>query len=72
MALAHELWAVDLESKGISRTGAHVSVSITMVRDEYQEEALNDPVYTIFVEKALTEMNVTPDKKEVNANEDSY
>ena len=62
MALAHELWAIDLESKGISRTGAHVSVSITMVRDEYQKDALNDPVYTSFVERALTEMNVVADK----------
>jgi len=67
MALAHELWAIDLESKGISRTGAHVPVSIVMVRDEYQKEALNDPIYTILVKRALTEMNVTSDKKEVNA-----
>lgn len=71
MALAHELWAIDLESKGISRTGAHVSVSITMVRDEYQKEALNDPVYTSFVERALTEMNGINDKKEGNADGDS-
>ena len=74
MALAHELWALDLESKGMPRSGAHVPVSIVMVKDEYQKDALNDPVYTSFVERALTEMSVVADKgvlEKINEKQDS-
>lgn len=53
MALAHELWARHLESKGLPRKGAHVVVGFPMVKDEYQADAIRDPIYTIIVSKAL-------------------
>lgn len=55
MALAHELWARHLESKGLPRTGAHVVVGFTMVKDEYQADAIRNQIYTIIVSKALDE-----------------
>ena len=55
MAIAHELWARHLESKGLPRTGAHVVVGFPMVKDEYQADAIRDQIYTIIVSKALDE-----------------
>ena len=51
MALAHELWARHLESKGLPRTGAHCAVGYSMIKDEYQAAALNDPIYKAIVER---------------------
>ena len=55
MAIAHELWARHLEDKGLPRSGAHCVVGYPMVKEEYQTEALNDPIYTIVVDKALAD-----------------
>lgn len=60
MALAHELWARYLEEKGLPRSGAHVVVGYPMVKDEYQADALNDPIYTIIVGKALEAEQTEP------------
>ena len=53
MAIAHELWARHLESKGWPRRGAHCVVGYPMVKEQFQAEALNDKIYTIIVGKAL-------------------
>ena len=53
MAIAHELWARHLESKGLPRRGAHCVVGYPMVKEQFQAEALNDKIYTIIVGKAL-------------------
>ena len=68
MALAHELWARHLESKGLPRTGAFVAVSFPMVKDEYQADAIRDPIYTIVVSKALDEADTPQMDSEVVRN----
>jgi len=61
MALAHELWARYLEEKGLPREGAHCAVGYSMIKDEYQANALNDPIYKMIVERALAD---TPQTEE--------
>ena len=55
MALAHELWARYLEEKGLPREGAYCAVGYSMIKDEYQADALNDPIYKMIVERALAD-----------------
>lgn len=55
MALAHELWARHLEEKGLPRKGAHCVVGYPMIKDEYQADAINDPIYKVIVERALAD-----------------
>ena len=64
MAIAHELWARHLESKGLPRRGAHCVVGYPMVKEQFQAEALNDKIYTIIVGKALE-----ADRKTENSSE---
>ena len=64
MDIAHELWARLLEDKGLPRRGAHCVVGYPMVKEEYQTEALNDPIYTYIVDKALK-----ADRKTENSSE---
>jgi len=68
MALAHELWARHLESKGLPRTGAHVVVGFPMVKDEYQADAIRDQIYTIIVSKALDEADTPQTDSEITRN----
>ena len=55
MALAHELWARYLEEKGLPREGAHCVVGYSMIKDEYQADALTDQIYKVIVERALAD-----------------
>lgn len=55
MALAHELWAKYLEEKGLPRKGAHCAVGYPMIKDEYQADAITDPIYKVIVERALAD-----------------
>ena len=55
MALAHELWAWHLEEKGLPREGAYCAVGYSEVKDEYQADAMNDPIYKVIVERALAD-----------------
>ena len=55
MALAHELWARYLEEKGLPRKGAHCVVGYSMIKDEYQADALTDQIYKVIVERALAD-----------------
>lgn len=55
MALAHELWARHLEEKGLPREGAFVAVGSSMVKDKYQADAMNEPIYKLIVERALAD-----------------
>ena len=71
MALAHELWARHLESKGLPRTGAFVAVSFPMVKEEYQADAIRDQIYTIIVSKALDTAD-TPQTEELKCRNKSY
>ena len=64
MAIAHELWARHLEDKGLPRSGAHCVVGYPMVKEEYQTEALNDPIYTIVVDKALADRKTEQTERE--------
>ena len=61
MALAHELWAWHLEEKGLPREGAYCAVGYSEVKDEYQADAMNDPIYKVIVERALAD---TPQTEE--------
>lgn len=56
MAIAHELWARYLEEKGLPRKGAHCAVGYPWVKDEYQADALTDPIYKVIVERALADI----------------
>lgn len=55
MALAHELWARHLEEKGLPREGAFCAVGHSMVKEEYVEDAVTDPIYKVVVERALAD-----------------
>ena len=55
MTLAHELWARHLEEKGLPREGAFCAVTSPMIKDEYQADAINDPIYKVIVENALAD-----------------
>ena len=55
MALAHELWARHLEEKGLPRKGAHCAVGYSAIKDEYQSDAMNDPIYKVIVERVLAD-----------------
>ena len=62
MALAHELWARHLEEKGLPREGAFCAVGHSMVKEEYVEDAVTDPIYKVVVERALAD---TPQTEEI-------
>ena len=64
MAIAHELWARHLEEKGLPRKGAHCAVGYSMVKEQYQAEALNDRIYTIVVGKALADCKTEQTERE--------
>ena len=66
MALAHELWARYLEEKGLPREGAYCAVGYSMIKDEYQADALNDPIYKVIVERALADTPQT-DEEYINS-----
>ena len=72
MAIAHELWARHLEDKGLPRSGAHCVVGYPMVKEEYQTEALNDPIYTIVVDKALADRKTENSSEKPNNCEDFF
>lgn len=64
MALAHELWARYLEEKGLPREGAFCAVGHSMVKEEYVEDAVIDPIYKVVVERALADTPQTEDEFE--------
>jgi len=68
MDIAHELWARHLEDKGLPRRGSHCVVGYPMVKEEYQTEALNDPIYTYIVDKALKADRKTENSSEIPNN----
>ena len=53
MAIAHELWARQLEKDGFPARGAHVAVSLPMVKAEYQSQVCRDPIYKNIVDRAF-------------------
>lgn len=62
MSLAHELWARYLEEKGLPREGAYCAVGHSMVKEEYVEDAITDPIYKVAVERALADTPQTVQK----------
>lgn len=66
MAIAHELWARHLEEKGLPREGAFCAVVYSGIKDEYQADAMNDPIYSVVVERALAD---TPQTEQWHYNE---
>lgn len=66
MAIAHELWARHLEEKGLPREGAFCAVGYSRIKDEYQADAMNDPIYSVVVERALAD---TPQTESQNFSE---
>jgi len=62
MAIAHEVWARELEEKGLPREGAFCAVGYSRIKDEYQADAMNDPIYKVIVERALAD---TPHTEEI-------
>lgn len=62
MAIAHELWARHLEEKGLPREGAFCAVGYPMVKKEYVEDAVTDPIYKVVVERALADTPQTEER----------
>lgn len=55
MAICHELWVRQLEKDGFPIIGAHIPVSVSRLKDEYQALDVRDPVYKNIVDRALGE-----------------
>lgn len=73
MSLAHELWARHLEEKGLPREGAFCAVGYSRIKDEYQADAMNDPIYKVIVDRALSDTPQTDcETCKYDVSEDDY